>query len=144
MRSAKGFTLVELMIVIAVIAILAAVVVPHFGEELKLAHETAAVQQIKTIQAMQAQFYSQFGHFAGNLTELGPPPPGAGLISKTLAEGKRSGYLFEIRGNPGGYTLTAVPETFGKSGRRSFFSDESHVIHESWTQQPADVNSPEI
>ena len=87
----NGFSLVELMIVVAVIAILAAIVMPHLRVELEMAHETAAIQQIKTIQSMQAQYYSQFRRFATNLTELGPPPAGAGLIPRSLAQGSRSG-----------------------------------------------------
>jgi hypothetical protein len=92
---------------------------------------------------METQYYSQFGRFAA-LKELGPPPAGAGLIPKSLSEGKKSGYVIEISTIPGGYTLTAVPEVFDKTARRSFFSDESHVIRQNRTREPADANSPEI
>ena len=52
--------------------------------------------------------------------------------------------MIEIHATPGGYSLLAVPEIFEKTGRRSFFSDETHVIHQNWTRDPADANSPEI
>ena len=74
MRGRKGFSLVELIIVIAIITILSAIIIPHFSDELKLAHETAAIQMIKTIQSMEAQYYAQFGRFADSLAELGPRP----------------------------------------------------------------------
>jgi len=144
MRPRKGFSLIELMIVVAVIGILTAATVPVLSEHIKLAHETATIEQIRTVHTMQAQYYGQFGRYANNLAELGPPPAGAGLIPKKLADGGRAGYFLEVHATPGGYALTAVPEAYGKTGRRTFFSDESYVIHQNWSREPADINSPEI
>ncbi|HWZ33010.1 MAG TPA: prepilin-type N-terminal cleavage/methylation domain-containing protein [Bryobacteraceae bacterium] len=144
METRKGFSLIEFMIVIAVFAILAAVAAPFFSEQIKLAHETAAVQQIKTLHTMQAQYYAQFGRYANNLTELGPPPAGAGLIPRTLANGRKSGYLMDLQSTADGYALTAVPEKFGSTGRRTFYSDHTQVIHQNWSREPADADSPEI
>ncbi len=139
----QGFSLVELMIVLAVIMILAAIAIPHFHEQLALTHETAAVEQIKTLHTMEAQYYAQFGRYAPTLADLGPPP-GAGLIPKSLADGKKSGYVFSVSGATDSYSIRATPETFGSSGRRTFYSDESHAIRQNWSSQPADLNSPEI
>jgi hypothetical protein len=46
--------------------------------------------------------------------------------------------------SPTGYSVTAVPEAFGNSGRRTFFSDQTLVVRNNWSQEPATVTSPEI
>jgi hypothetical protein len=66
------------------------------------------------------------------------------LIPKTLAEGKNTGYVFAIAKTATGYAVTAVPEVFNGTGRRTFYSDESQVIHQNWGQEPATVQSPEF
>jgi prepilin-type N-terminal cleavage/methylation domain-containing protein len=144
METRKGFSLIELMIVIAVFAIFATVALPYFSEQIKLAHETATIEQIKTVHTMQAQYYSQFGRYANSLPQLGPLPAGAGLIPKTLADGKKSGYVLELHATPDGYALTAVPERFGSTGRRTFYSDQDNAIRQNWSREPADMHSPEI
>src|SRR2546422_3833000 len=55
-------------------------------------------------------------------------PAAADLIPKSLAEGKNSGYIFAVQGTPTGYAVTAVPEGFGSSGNRTFYSDQTLVI----------------
>jgi len=101
-----------------------------------------AVKQLSTIQAAQTQYYSQFGRFATKLQELGPT--GADLIPGDLAQGVKTGYQFTLVGGPTGYSINASPVTFGTTGRRTFFSDQSNLIRENWGPEPATVNSPEI
>ncbi len=111
--------------------------------------EMAAVAQIRTINQAEVQYQSQFGKYATSLSQLGPPASGAaeggasGLIPGNLA-GAASGYSFNITRSPTGYAVTAVPKTFGSTGRRTFFSDPSGTIHENWGQDPATAQSPEI
>jgi prepilin-type N-terminal cleavage/methylation domain-containing protein len=149
-RRRRGFTLIELLIVVAIILIIAAIAVPKLDKARMHAQEMAAVEQIKTIQAGEAMYYSQFGIFATKLEELGPPtggPPGpaaADLIPGDLAKGIKTGYQFILVGGPNGFTINANPVTFGSTGRRTFFSDQSHVVHENWGAEPATINSPEI
>jgi len=149
-RGRRGFTLIELLIVVAIILIIAAIAVPKIDKARMAAQEMAAVEQIKTIQAGEAMYYSQFGQFATKLEELGPPaggaagPTAADLIPGDLAKGIKTGYQFILIGGPNGYTVNANPVTFGSTGRRTFFSDQSHVIHENWSAEPATINSPEI
>jgi prepilin-type N-terminal cleavage/methylation domain-containing protein len=149
-RRRRGFSLIELLIVIAIILIIAAIAVPKMNNQMQAAHEMAAIRQINTIHQAQTQYYSQFGRYATSMTELGPPasgaatPSAADLIPKVLAEGKNSGYLFTVQATPTGYAVTAVPEAFGGSGRRTFYSDQTLVIRNNWTQEPANVNSAEI
>ena len=146
----KGFTLMELLIVIAIILVIAAIAVPQMNKQLMSAHEMAAIRQITTIHQAQTQYYSQFGRYATSLAELGPPasgapgPNAAEIIPKVLAEGKNSGYVFTLAGTPTGYGVSAVPEAFNSSGRRTFYSDQTLVVRNNWSQEPANANSPEI
>lgn len=146
----RGFTLMELMIVVAIIFVILAIAVPKYNQSKMLANETAAIRTIGTVHTTQAQYQSQFGRYAVTLQELGPPASGqpgqaaADLIPGDLAAGKKSGFNFQMQGTPGGYTLTVTPESYNGSGRRSFFSDQTMVIRENWGPEPATASSKEI
>ena len=121
------------------------------NKQLMAAHEMAAIRMIGTIHQSETQYYSQYGRYAQNLTELGPPASGAdavqaaaGIIPKNLSDGKASGYIFTVVGSPTGYSVTAVPEGFGSTGSRTFFSDQTLAIRNNYTAEPATVASPEI
>jgi prepilin-type N-terminal cleavage/methylation domain-containing protein len=73
----RGFSLIELLIVISIILIIAAIAVPKMNRQLMLAREQAAIRQINTIHQAETQFYSQYGRYAQTLAELGPPASGA-------------------------------------------------------------------
>lgn len=149
-RNRRGFSLIELLIVIAIILVIAAIAVPQMNKQLMSAHEMAAIRQVTTIHQAETQYYSQFGRYAVSLAELGPPasgapgPSAAELIPKVLADGKNSGYIFTVTGTPTGYAVTAVPEAFNSSGRRTFYSDATLVIRNNWGQEVATATSPEI
>jgi type IV pilus assembly protein PilA len=149
-RKQGGFSLIELLIVIAIILIIAAIAVPKLNNQRMNAQEMAAIREIHAIHTAQIQYYSQFGRYASSLAELGPPtsgaagPQAADLLPKSLAEGKKSGYIFTVQSTPLGYSVNANPEAFGSSGRRTFYSDQTQVIHQNWSQEPATVNSPEF
>src|SRR5580693_3363545 len=149
-RLRRGFSLIELLIVIAIILIIAAIAVPKMNKQIMAAHEMAAIPMITTIHTGETQYYSQFGRYAQNLAEMGPPasgaagPAAADLLPKNLADGKASGFIFTVVGSPTGYSVTAVPEAFGSSGNRTFFSDQTLVIRNNYTAEPATIASPEI
>src|SRR3569623_1420306 len=85
-RSCRGFSLIELMFVVAIILVIAMVAVPKMNRAMMNAREMGAIREITTIHTAQTQYYSQFGRFAQSLQELGPPqggtvgPVGADLI----------------------------------------------------------------
>src|SRR6185437_5959494 len=149
-RRQAGFSLIELLIVIAIILIILAIAVPKLGVARMQAQEMAAVAAIRTVQQMQTQYLSQFGRYATSLTELGPPasgnagPSAADLISGDLASGLKQGFKFTLTATPMGYNISAIPVSFNSTGRRTFFSDQSGVIRENWSQEPASAASPEI
>ena len=75
-RRRRGFSLIELLIVIAIILIILAMALPKLNNAKMYAQETAAMKAIPTLHTAQAQYQSQFGRFATSLTELGPPQRG--------------------------------------------------------------------
>jgi type IV pilus assembly protein PilA len=146
----RGFSLIELLIVISIILSLAAIAIPNAHKQLMLAHEQAAIQEITTIHKAETQYQAIYGRYAQSLAELGPPATGAdgaaaaNIIPKGLADGTKSGYIFTLAGSPTGYSISAVPEAFGKTAGRTFFSDQTMVIRQNVTAEPASVSSPEL
>ena len=149
-RRRLGFSLMELLIVVAILMIIAAIAAPKVGAALMNAREMAAVRHISTLHSAQLQYMSQFGKYASTLQELGPPasgaegPNAANLIPSELAQGVKGGYQFVLAVTATGYTINANPTQFGNSGRRTFYSDQTQVIHENWGQEPASATSKEL
>jgi hypothetical protein len=113
--------------------------------------EMAAVRDIVTIVSVQTQYMAEFGKYAGSLAELGPAgngvrpgPWAADLIPASLASGQKGGYSFKIARTPGGYSIDADPIVFGKTGRRTFYADQSMIIRQNWGPEPASERSPEF
>ena len=149
-RRRRGFSLIELLIVVAIILIIATSGISLMNQQLMLTREMAAVREINTIHQGQLQYYSQFGRFAGNLAELGPPasgpegPAAASLIPASLASGKKNGHIYVVTVTGAGYSINVTPDPFGVSGRRNFYSDQTGVVHENWSTEPATQQSPEV
>jgi type IV pilus assembly protein PilA len=139
----NGFTLMELLIVISIILILMLMAIPTMGNMRRQGNETSAIQSIRAISMAQIQYESTYpaNGFACTLAALGgdpnsgpPSPAAAQMLQGDLSSGFKSGYIFTI-GNCTkvsingtdritGYTVTAVPQTVGKSGNRGFCSDQ--------------------
>jgi type IV pilus assembly protein PilA len=146
----RGFTLIELLIVISIILVILAIAVPKMNKQMQGAREMAVIREIGSIHQAETQYYSQFGKYATALTQLGPPvsgadsPEAANLLPKVLTDGKKNGFIYTLTPTQGGYSITAVPESFGNSGSRTFYSDQTLVIRNNWGQEPATPASPEI
>jgi type IV pilus assembly protein PilA len=149
-RRRRGFSLIELLIVIAIILIIITIAAPKLMRARMFAQETAAIGAIRTLHTAQVQYTSQFGRFATSLTELGPPASGganaaaADLIGGDLAGGVKGGYKFTMTGNPSGYVIAAAPEAYNATGTRTFYSDQSMVIRENSGPEPATLQSKEL
>jgi type IV pilus assembly protein PilA len=143
-----GFSLIELLIVIAIILVILTVALPKLNNAVRGARETGALKAITTLHTAQVQYYSSFNRYAASLQELGPPasgaegPSAAGLIERDLASGEKGGYKYTVAATPTGYAISAVPIHFGTDGSKTFFSDTGMGIHVHNGQEPATVNDP--
>ena len=146
----RGFSLIELLIVIAIILVLITVAVPQYQKAQMFAREMAASKATQTIQTVEVMYQSQYGHFATTLRELGPPDSGAssaasaGLISGALASGTVGGYKFTLTGTADTYAIGAAPVAYGSSGVKSFYLDQTGFLRVSESQEPATATSPEF
>src|SRR5258707_11522902 len=134
LRRRRGFSLIELLIVIAIILIIITIALPRLSRARMYSQETAAIAAIRTIHTAQVQYYSQFGKYAASLTELGPPtsgaagPAAADMIGNDLARGLKSGYKFTANRNQGRDGINAGPGAFRSSGAPALFSGPTPVI----------------
>lgn len=141
---------VGLLVLIAVPVIMISIAVPKLSRTQMYTRETAAFMAIRTVHAAETQYLAQYGRYAASLAELGPPPSGApspssaDLVGNDLSNGEKQGYRFVVAATPGGYTINATPVTYGSTGTRSFFSDQTMVIHENYGPEPATAQSKEL
>ena len=125
----KGFTLVEIMIVVAIIALLAAIAIPNLLRARLNANEGAAIGNMHTVVTAMGSYQANQSppKFPTNLALLGSVDPP--YIDTVLAGGNKQGYGYTYtRVSDYAYTIVAAPATPGKTGNRSFFADESWVI----------------
>jgi type IV pilus assembly protein PilA len=142
----NGFTLMELLIVMAIILILMLLAIPTIGSLRKSGNRLSAINSIRAIQTaetMYSQNYGSIGYtcslsaLGGETTAGAPSPTSAQLLKADITSGFKDGYVFAITNctkvNVSGtdritsYTITAVPQTIGKTGDSGFCGDDSSI-----------------
>jgi len=155
-KDSRGFSLIELLIVVAIILIIAAIAIPNLLRSRIAANQASAVGSLRTINTAEITYASTYNSgYSAALINLQPPGTGtnpsataAGLIDSVLASGSKSGYTFAYVQGPltGGradtYTLNAAPTTPGTTGTNFYFTDESGVIRQNSTTAATASDSP--
>jgi len=153
----KGFSLIELLIVVAIILIIAAIAIPNLLRARIQANEASAVASIHAVNTSEIAFSSAFPlvGFSASLAALGDggtsPCPGTATAScyvdPALASGTKSGYVFtyapDLSSTPiPRYTLHADPVTRGVSGQRSFYSSDGNITRYNPTGAATSSDAP--
>jgi type IV pilus assembly protein PilA len=141
----RGFSLIELLVVVAVILVLAGISIPNFIRAKMAANESSAVQGLRTITTAQVSYSTTYGvaygiGYAPTLADLGgtssiPTASGADLIDTVLSAGSKAGYVYTLTpltydtvGNVITYSVNADPQVPGSTGQRHFYTDQTGVI----------------
>ena len=137
LRKHNGFSLIELLIVVAIILIIAAIAIPNLLKSRMAANESSAVGSVRTLNTAQITYQNScpatgFAATIGELSSGTTCVPGKNIIDNVLGSGTKSGYTFASVGTGGPpatqYTTNANPLTPGVTGVRYFFSNETGVI----------------
>jgi prepilin-type N-terminal cleavage/methylation domain-containing protein len=153
MKKQKGFSLIELLIVVAIILIIAAIAIPSLLKSRIAANEASAVGSVRSINTSQVTYSNACQQYAATLLALntgGGCPAGANTIDAVLAAGVKSGYNITSI-SPGTtaagtqtttFDVNADPITQNVSGIRHFFSNESLVIRVNPAAAATNASAP--
>jgi type IV pilus assembly protein PilA len=149
----KGFSLIELLIVVAIILIIAAIAVPNFLRSKIAANQSSAVGSLRSLNTACIAYTTTYGQFPAALTNLGPISSGgtasstsADLIDSVLSAGIKSGYTFTYTAGTSNqsYSITASPIAQSSSGQNMYYTDQSGLIRVDTSGSGAGASSTPI
>ncbi|HEY6292970.1 MAG TPA: prepilin-type N-terminal cleavage/methylation domain-containing protein [Terriglobia bacterium] len=154
-KDSQGFSLIELLIVVAIILIIAAIAIPNLLRSKIAANQASAVASLRTINTCEVTYSSTYNQgFTSTLAQLGPPTSGnatsttAGLLDSVLAAGTKSGYSFTysasaaVNGSTPNYTVNANPVQVGTTGQNYYYTDATNVIRQNTSATSSASDSP--
>jgi prepilin-type N-terminal cleavage/methylation domain-containing protein len=125
MKNNKGFSLLELLIVVAIILIIATIAIPSLLRSRQAANESAAVANLRTLNTAEVSYLSSSGGSYGEISDLIT----AGYVDSTF-NGVKAGYNFDITASGSDYTATATPASTN-TGRFGYYSTPDAVVRYS-------------
>jgi prepilin-type N-terminal cleavage/methylation domain-containing protein len=152
-RNQKGFSLIELLIVVAIILVIAAIAVPNLMSARAAVNESSVGGALRTLVTASETYNTTYAQgYPPALANLGPAaspsPSAADLIDANLASGSKSGYtVVYTPGSPDGnglfntYSINANPMS-SSTGTRYFYLDQSGVMTFSYTQPATNTDTP--
>lgn len=136
MRQKNSFTLVEIMIVVAIVVVLVILAVPNFLRSRITVNENAVIACLRTINNALQLYYQSNKTYPASLADLTEPVSIPPYLNSTLAGGKRHGYEFIYNFvDSEHFNLNANPLSVGRTGVRYFYTDETGVIRANSNQQ---------
>ena len=155
-RSQSGFSLIELLIVVGIILVIAAIAIPELMSARMSANESAAVTNSRSIVTSELAYSMEYNvGFSTSLGQLGgtgavPSAANALLIDSVLAAGTKTGYQFvyavtatDASGFPVAFSINANPIAHNLTGRRYFYSDQVGIIYMNYNA-PAGPSDPPL
>ena len=141
MKNEKGFSLVELLIVLLIIGVIAQLAIPNLLRSRMAGNEGSAINTVRTIISAEMLYVTTRG--GGRYGSLDVLSQGS-LLDSVVGSATKDGYTFSISLGPADstYNVNARPVNYDNTGRRSFFGDESGVIRYSTANAPATSGSP--
>lgn len=147
LKSKKGFTLVEIMIVVAIIALLAAIAIPNLLRARHNANEAAAISSMKTLATAMESFRAaqtppSYPATLVTLSSATPPYIDVSLSGATASNAARQGYFYTYTSGVNTYSVLGSPATVNVTGTRRFFVDQSGVIRAEATAAATVASTP--